>query len=208
MAVEITWIGHASFRLAGDRVIYIDPWKLPGAPADGDIVFVSHAHFDHCSGEDVKAALAPAGTVVAPADVVSELGRGQALSPGDTVEIAGVKLTGIAAYNVGKEFHPKANGWLGVIVELDGCRIYYAGDTDRIEEMASLGEVDLALLPVGGKYTMTASEAAGACGDIAPAAAVPYHYGDIVGSPADADALAAAAPCKVHVLAPGESLVL
>ena len=188
------------------RVVYIDPWKLPSAGRDGDIVFVSHSHFDHCSAEDVDKALADGGTVVGPADVVRELGRGEALTASAHLKIADVTLTGVAAYNVGKDFHPKASGWLGVIVELDGVRVYYAGDTDRIEEMSSLGRIDLALLPVGGKYTMTAAEAAEACADIAPAAATPHHFGDIIGTATDAQAFASAAACKVHVLAAGESL--
>ena len=208
MAVEVTWISHASFRLAGTSVVYIDPWKLPSAPRDGDVVFVSHAHFDHCSGEDVGKALAEGGTIVGPADVVSELGRGEQISPDVSLQIGGVKLTTMPAYNVGKDFHPKTNAWLGVVVEMDGVRIYYAGDTDRIGEMSALADIDLALLPVGGTYTMTAAQAAEACGDVGCNAAVPYHFGDVVGSPADGQAFADAAPCKVHVLSQGGSVTV
>ena len=205
MAVEIKWIGHASFRLAADEVVYIDPWKIDSQPRDGDVVFVSHAHHDHFSAEDVEKVLAPGGALVASADVAAQAG-GQVLAPGESLTLGGVQLTGVAAYNVGKDFHPKAKGWLGLVLRLGGVRVYYAGDTDRIEEMGALGGVDVALLPVGGTYTMTAPEAAAAAADIGAAAAVPYHFGDIVGSAGDARAFADAAGCTVHVLAPGQAV--
>jgi len=203
MGIEITWLNHASFRLAGTRVVYIDPWKLSDSPADGDVVFVSHGHFDHCSPEDVAKVRGADGVVVAPADALEQLGGGQTLRPGQELQVNGVKLTGVPAYNIGKSYHPKSNNWLGVVVELDGVRVYYAGDTDRIPEMAELKDVDVALLPVGGTYTMDAGEAAGAAGDIGAKAAIPYHYGEVVGSAEDARKFAAAAPCTVHVLSPG-----
>ena len=208
MAVEITWLNHASFRLAGESVVYIDPWKVASAPRDGSAVFVSHSHFDHCSAEDVGKVLAEGGMVVGSADAVAQIGSGKALSAGSSVEAAGVTVTGVPAYNVGKDFHPKANGWLGAVVEIDGVRVYYAGDTDRIAEMSELPDIDVALLPVGGKYTMDAAQAAQAAADIGSKAAVPYHFGDIVGSPADGQAFADAAPCKVHLLSPGQSLTV
>ena len=206
MAVEITWLGHASFRLAGEAVVYIDPWKVASEPRDGSVVFVSHSHFDHCSPEDVAKVLAAGGVVVGPADAVAQIGGGKPLSAGSTIEAGGVTIAGVPAYTVDKDFHPKAKGWLGAVVRMDGVRIYYAGDTDRIAEMSELADIDLALLPVGGTYTMTAAQAAQAAGDIGAKAAVPYHFGDIVGSPADGQAFADAAPCQVHVLSPGGSL--
>jgi len=221
MGVEITWIGHASFRLKGSRCVYIDPWKLDESPADGDVVFVSHSHHDHFSAPDVRKVLAESGVVVAPADVAGKLPPARVLQPGQTIQAGAVTITGVAAYNVGKPFHPKANRWLGAVFELDGVCIYYAGDTDRIQEMSALpgrassdergdrkARIDVALLPVGGTYTMNADEAAAAAADIAPAAAIPYHFGDIVGSPADAERFASGAGCTVHVLEPGGSVTI
>ena len=114
----------------------------------------------------------------------------------------------MAAYNVGKAFHPKDNRWCGAVFTLAGKRIYYAGDTDLVPEMSELNDVDLALLPVGGTYTLDAGEAAAACKQIGCKAAVPYHWGDIVGSSQDAEKFAADAGCTVHVLRPGESLTI
>lgn len=207
MSIEIRWLNHASFRIAGSTVVYVDPWKIGASPGDGQAVVVSHAHFDHCSAEDVRNVLAPSGAVLAPPDVLHKLARKEhALTPGATVELSGVKVTGVPAYNIGKAFHPRANGWLGVVIEMDSVRVYYAGDTDRIPEMAKLSGIDVALLPVGGTYTMNAAEAAKAIGDIKPRIAVPYHFGDIVGSADDGKQFAAQAKCRVHVLKPGQSI--
>ena len=100
-------------------------------------------------------------------------------------------MTAVPAYNVdkfrepGEVFHPREAGGLGYVVELDGRRIYHAGDTDATSEMRDV-QCDVALLPVSGTFVMTAEEAAAACGTISAAAVVPMHYGDIVGTAADA----------------------
>ena len=211
MSVEIRWIHHASFRLAADdgTVVYIDPWKLTSAPADAAVVFISHSHYDHCSPQDVSKVSTPQTEVVTTDDAAGQFANSQALAPGGQAAVGGVTIDGVAAYNVDKQFHPKANNWLGAVVSLGGVRVYYAGDTDRIPEMAGLSEIDVALLPVGGTYTMNAQEAAQACGDIKPKTAVPYHWGDIVGTGSDARAFAdAVRACEARVLQPGESLTV
>ena len=128
--------------------------------------------------------------------------------PGLTIELAGVRVQGVPAYNPNKQFHPKSNQWLGFIIEIGGKRIYYAGDTDLTDEMKALKDIDIALLPVGGTYTMNAAEAAEAAGHINPKLAVPYHWGDIVGGESDAEAFTTKSPCEAKLLHPGESLDL
>ena len=120
----------------------------------------------------------------------------------------GVSVTGVAAYNPNKRFHAKGNNWLGFVIEIGSVRIYYAGDTDLTDEMKSLRDIDIALLPVGGTYTLNAFEAVRACEAISPKAAIPYHWGDIVGSAADAQAFTDNAPCPVHLLRPGDSVTV
>lgn len=210
MAVEVQWINHASFRIAGgDSVVYIDPWKLTDSPRDADVVIVSHSHHDHCSSEDIAKVSKPETTVIAPPDTVGKLRAAIAVAPGERIAIKEVTVAAVAAYNVGKAYHPADNKWIGAVVTLVGKRIYYAGDTDLIVEMDDLEEVDLALLPVGGTYTMTAAEAAQACERIGCKAAMGYHWGDIVGSIDDAEAFAKAVTCcKTHLLQPGEKLVM
>jgi L-ascorbate metabolism protein UlaG (beta-lactamase superfamily) len=209
MALEITWIGHASFRLAtGESVVYIDPWKLNAQPHDADIVFVSHSHYDHCSGDDIAAVSGSETTLIAPADAIETLHAANAVSPGECMTIRDVTLETTAAYNIGKDFHPKGNHCCGCVLTLAGQRVYYAGDTDLIPEMQSLRGVDLALLPVGGTYTLTAEEAARACKAIDCRLAIPYHWGDIVGDVQDAQTFAEQAPCEVRILQPGQSTEL
>jgi len=209
MSVEITWLGHASFRIAcGKRVIYIDPWKISKPPRDADIVFISHTHYDHCSSPDIAKVSKDGTWLIGPADAMAKLRGNRTLTRGEQFQLGEILLEGVAAYNVEKTYHPKTNGWLGLVLGIDGRRIYYAGDTDVVAEMGKLGPIDLAMLPVGGTYTMNAAEAAEACRRIGCQAALPYHWGDIIGARTDAQALAEAAPCPVHILAPGQSLTL
>ena len=209
MGLSLKWLGHASFRISNeDTVIYIDPWKLKDAPHDANLVLVSHSHQDHYSPEDVKKVSGPGTKLVASNDVVVQAGGGQAIMPGMTLEFEGVRVSGVAAYNPNKQFHPKSNQWVGFIIDIAGKRIYYAGDTDLTDEMKALENIDVALLPVGGTYTMNGSEAAEAAEYVKPKLAVPYHWGDIVGGESDAEEFAEKAQCEVKVLKPGESVSL
>ncbi|MFQ6048573.1 MAG: MBL fold metallo-hydrolase [Phycisphaerae bacterium] len=209
MALKLTWLNHASFRLEGQQRVYLDPWKLAAGSVPADVIIVSHSHYDHCSRPDVAAIRGPETVVLAAADAAAQLGEGvRQIGPGQRHEVGDLVVETVPAYNVTEKFHPKENGWVGVVLETQGQRIYYAGDTDQIPEMAELGRIDVALLPVGGTYTMDAAQAAAACEVIRPKQAVPYHWGDIVGSGEDARAFAERAGCAVTVLQPGESLTL
>ena len=210
MPVEIQWISHASFRIAGDEaVVYIDPWKLPDAPHDADVVIVSHSHHDHCSPDDIAKISKADTALIAPAETIKILHVANAVAPGECMTIKGVTIEAVAAYNVGKRYHPQSNHWIGAVVTIDGKRVYYAGDTDLTDEMSDLKDVDVALLPVGGTYTLDAREAAKAAETIGCRAVVPYHWGDIVGSADDAVRFAELVKCcTVHVLEPGQKMTL
>ena len=208
MALTVTWIGHASFVLNGNITVYIDPWKIEGEPHDGDVVLVSHSHYDHYSPEDVAAVSKDGTLFLASKDVVDEAGYGEVLMPGESRTLVECGVKTVHSYNPDKPYHPKEENWLGFIIELDGKRIYYAGDTDVIDEMEQIGEVDLALLPVGGTYTMNAAEAAEAVKRFAPKQIVPYHWGDIVGSRKDAEKLVKQFPNQAVVVRPGDSIEL
>ena len=207
MGNTLQWFGHASFKIRyDDKVIYIDPWKLTEAAHDAMLVLVSHSHYDHYSAKDIAKAAGPGTKIIASADVIKKEGKGQAIKPGEKIDLDGVSVTGVAAYNPNKRFHPKANNWLGFIIEIGSARIYYAGDTDLTDEMKAVRDIDIALLPVGGTYTMNAEEAAMAVEYIKPKRAIPYHWGDIVGERSDAVRFAQNAKCEVTVLKPGESI--
>jgi len=209
MGITLKWLGHASFKIChDDTVIYIDPWKLKDSPKDASLVLISHSHYDHYSQEDIAKVISAGTTLIASADVVEKKKSGNVISPGQTIQLDNVQIQGVAAYNPAKNFHPKRNNWLGFIIEVGSKRIYYAGDTDLTDEMKSLKEIDVALLPVGGTYTMDAAEAAEATGHIKPKQAIPYHWGDIVGGRSDAEAFSDAAECEVQILSPGETIGL
>ncbi len=207
MPIEIQWIRHASFRIAAaEAVLYIDPWKLHAAPHDADVVFVSHSHYDHCSPADIEKVSKGETTIVAPPETLEKLASATGIAPGEQISVKRITIEAVAAYNIGKSFHPKDNNWCGAVFTIETKRIYYAGDTDLIPEMSDLREVDVALVPVGGTYTLDGEEAGAACKQIEPKAAIPYHWGDIVGSADDAQAFADAAGCEVHLLQSGESV--
>ena len=198
MLDKMTWLGHDVFRIDGSKTVYIDPYNIePGAKAD--LVLVTHDHFDHCSPDDVEKIQQPETVIVTEKDAAQKLtGNVKTLQPGDSLTIDDVKIEAVPAYNTNKDFHPKANDWLGFVLEMDEVRIYHAGDTDFIPEMKDLN-VDIALLPVSGTYVMTADEAVTAALAINPGVAVPMHYGAIVGDSSDADAFKAKLEGKVDV---------
>lgn len=208
MSITVEWLGHSSFRLTGSRTIYIDPWKIPSRRKDGDVILISHLHHDHFSAYDIKQVTRDSWNVWGPEDVIQELGIGRFMLPTDSIETEGISVTAVKAYTIHRLFHPVEKNWLGFIIEMDGVRLYYAGDTDLIPEMRSIGVVDIALLPVPGVFTMDAHEAAQATQLFKAGCAIPYHWGDTIGSREDAEQFARAAACKVVILDPQASLVI
>lgn len=206
--VRIGRLCHAAFRLEGDGVVvYIDPFRVERVARDGDVAICTHDHYDHCSVEDLSKVLKEDGVVVAATNCSRRLSgvkyEVELLKPGEEVSVKGVRVRAVPAYNVGKPFHPRPYGGIGVIVELGGVKVYHAGDTDLIPEMEGLrSQVDVALLPVSGVYVMNADEAAEAARRIGPELAIPMHYGAIVGSERDAEKFRKALEgvCRVEVI--------
>ena len=202
MVKNITWLGHDGFLIKGDgKAIVIDPFQVKQCePAD--IILISHEHYDHCSPEDVNKIRKDSTVIVTEAQSATKLaGDVRVVQPGDKLTVSGIPIEAVPSYNTNKSFHPKEKGWLGFIVTVEGVRIYHAGDTDRIPEMASF-QVDIALLPVSGTYVMTAEEAVEAARLMKPRVAIPMHYGAIVGSADDAKRFSEAlrGTCQVVVL--------
>jgi len=199
MVKKIYWLGHDGFRIETAKIIYIDPYQISGGPA-ADIILISHEHFDHCSPEDVEKIQKQETVIVTEKDSSKKLkGDIRVVKPGDRVEIGDIKIEAVPAYNTDKDFHPKKNQWLGFILEVEGIRIYHAGDTDHIPEMKNFN-VDIALLPVSGTYVMTADQAVEAALDINPKIAIPMHYGAIVGDRSDAERFRDALQGKLDVV--------
>ncbi len=202
MLKRIEWLGHASFKILGrDRVIYIDPWKLKGGEL-ADIVLITHDHYDHCSPEDLKL-ISKGNTVIVPVDACADKlpGSARMVRSGDSLSVGGVDIEVVPAYNVDKEYHPQEKGYVGFILNVNGQRIYHAGDTDFIPEMEDI-RADVALLPIGGTFTMDAAQAARAAHTIKPEVAVPMHWGSIVGSLEDAQRFEELCELRVEILEP------
>lgn len=204
--VKISWLGHDGFLLEGNKKIVIDPFKVIDS-ISADIVLITHDHPDHCSIADLKKIVKDDTIIFLPADCISSLagrvsGKTVILEPGKKVNVQGITIEAVPAYNLNKPFHPKDNQWNGYVVTMNNVRIYHAGDTDRIPEMRGLfGKVDVALLPVSGSYTMTAEEAAMAAAEISPKLAIPMHYGSgVVGTQADAERFKSLCNCDVKIL--------
>lgn len=205
--VYIQWLGHSSVKIwAEDIVVYIDPRNLPDAPHDATIVCVTHSHSDHYAPADIGKVWKADTVFVGPPDVVAAYGRGQVLAPDQTLTWPDLSITGVPAYNINKTNHPKANNWLGFIVEIASKRVYVAGDTDLTPEMKALQGIDVAILPAGGSYTMDAIEAAEATQYLQPQLAIPYHWGEVVGTLSDVQRFARLAACNVKIMTKGEIL--
>ena len=207
MLERFTWYRQSAFRWQDDeRTVYIDPWGTPGDAPPADLIVITHAHHDHFQPEEIERLSRPTTQLVAPHDVAAELGGNVTpVAPGEAHEVAGVRFTTVPAYNIREEaldFHPQANRWVGYLLELAGTTYYHAGDTDHAPELSDV-RADVAMLPVGGHYTMNVPEAAGLAKAIGPRMAVPMHFGFVVGSASDGERFAdAASPVPVEILTP------
>ncbi len=203
---NIHWLGHASFRIEGNGLqIYIDPWQVTEGP-QADLILISHDHRDHCSPEDVAKLRGEETVIVAVAAAAEKLpGPVEIVKPGDSVTVKGIPVQVVPAYNLtkfrspGNPFHPQAAGFVGFVLTVDGQRIYYAGDTDPIPEMAAI-ECEVALLPVSGTYVMTAEEAVSAVVTLKPKVAVPMHVGRGIGGMEDTERFKELSPVPVAIL--------
>ncbi len=191
---QLRWLGHDGFQLATNQVtLYLDPYQVRSG-RKADYILISHDHYDHFDRETVELLQGPKTVIIGPLSVVSQFGEQTiALKPNQRQQLPHLTIETVAAYNANKPFHPKDEEWLGYILELDGQRLYHAGDTDLIPEMGNLGHIDVAILPVSGTYTMDADEAIEAAKIIKPKIAIPMHYGGIIGDLRDAEHFAAGA---------------
>jgi L-ascorbate metabolism protein UlaG (beta-lactamase superfamily) len=207
MLEPITWFRQAALRWSdGERTIYIDPWGTGEDAPPADLILITHAHSDHFRPDEIAKLRTERTKLVAPHDVAADLtGDVTPVAPGESHEAAGVKFTTVPAYNTRPEalkFHPKANRWVGYVLDLGGVSYYHAGDTDHAPELNDV-TADVAFLPIGGHFTMDAVAAGGLAKAIAPHVAVPIHFGFVVGSPSDGNRFNdAAAPVRVEILTP------
>ncbi len=194
--VEIKWLGHSGFLIKNSKVIYIDPYNIKEGSEKADLILITHSHYDHCSVADINKIIKEGTRIIMPADCQSKITRFnvpirmQVVEPEQELVCGDIRISTLPAYNVDKPFHSKNESWVGYLIKMNGLLVYHAGDTDIIPEMQRLTGYHkkfIALLPIGGRFTMSAEEAAEAAKIIKPFLAIPMHYGSIVGSRDDAE---------------------
>lgn len=207
MLENIDVLFHSSVRIdTGSQVIYFDPYEIAGESHDADVIFITHDHFDHFSPGDIRKILKQDTSMVLPEKINKKIIAKAGLPTehcvwmraGQTRQVGKLEVEAIAAYNLHKPFHSKKAGWLGYLIIADGVRIFVAGDTDHHPENEQV-ITDIALVPIGGMFTMNAKQAAEYINTIHPQAAIPIHYGKIAGRRSDEDVFAAAVEDSIQV---------
>ncbi len=185
---------HSSIRLdLPEGKVYADPFRVSKEYRDASLILVTHDHFDHFSPDDIKKVMKKGTMLIVPESLKKQASKAAGnecavtvLEPGRKTVACGMEIEAVPAYNLKKRFHPKKSGWSGYIINSEKGRIYIAGDTDATPEAKGI-RCDIALVPVGGTYTMDAVEAAELVNVIKPGAAVPTHFGSVAGSSSDGD---------------------
>ncbi len=181
---------QSSIKITGDKTIYVDPLKIE-ENHDADYIFITHTHWDHFSKEDILKIKKEDTLIIGPKDIEEEskkIGFAEekilTLLPKETKNVNGISFNTVPAYNIGKNFHPKSNNWLGYVLTINNTTYYIMGDTDALEENEKI-ECDVLLIPIGGTYTMDAKEATEFTNKINPKVVIPIHYGLVVGTKQD-----------------------
>ncbi len=199
----ITWFRQSSVRIKRDGIeLHVDPWGVTEA-SQSDYILITHPHYDNFSEDDIARARGPNTVVVAPASMRKQLEQvDHLMRPGDMIQLAGVDILAVPAYNTSKRFHPQESAWLGYVFTLGGITYYHAGDTDLLESMSEI-RCDVAFLPCEGHYTMGPEDAAQAAQACEARLVIPVHWGGPVGSREDAEKLKSLFPGRVEILDPG-----
>ncbi|NQU25873.1 MAG: MBL fold metallo-hydrolase [Candidatus Nealsonbacteria bacterium] len=184
--LKITFVGHGTlmFQFAG-KTIHVDPVeryadysKMPKA----DLILVTHEHGDHLDKAAIAKIARKETALVLTAVCAEKMGRGTVMKNGDVKTVRGLKIEAVPAYNVvhvrkpGQPYHPKGVG-NGYVITFGDQRVYVAGDTENVPEMAKLTGIDVAFLPMNLPYTMTPKMVAAAVRTIRPKIVYPYHFG-------------------------------
>ena len=186
--VKMYALVHASIRIVYDgKEFEIDPVSKLGnktidytAMPKADYILVTHEHGDHLDKKAIEQLTSQSTQLITNKRCADILEKGDVMHNGDNTKISdGIKLEAVPAYNYSEgrtQFHPKGRD-NGYVLTLDGLRIYIAGDTEDIEEMASIKDIDIAFMPCNQPYTMTTEQLVKAAKRVKPKVLFPYHYG-------------------------------
>ncbi|MFQ6134706.1 MAG: MBL fold metallo-hydrolase [Nitrososphaerales archaeon] len=181
-SLEVAPLVHAAVMIRlGEYTVYVDPYGMDfSASPKADLILITHPHRDHLSTSIIEALSKDGTKLIAPESATSSLPQAMMIQAGDEMDVDGVKVKAVAAYNLerrnqrGELFHPEGFG-VAYVVSIGGKSIFFAGDTECTPEIQSLENIDIAFLPIDGVYTMTPEEAAQCYTDIMPNVAIPYH---------------------------------
>lgn len=173
MIEQIQWLGHGSFAILGEPLIYINPRRVTRISRPADAILVGHDHYEYCSLADIEKLRGPNTLVIASERAAAHIENCTVLRPWQSIGIGRACVKGIPAYmpRLGAE-----TGGLGFVISVNYFDIYYAGHTGVIPEMASL-HPDIAILPIDGNGTMTPSEAAQVAAQMSPKWVIPCNWG-------------------------------
>jgi L-ascorbate metabolism protein UlaG (beta-lactamase superfamily)/rhodanese-related sulfurtransferase len=194
LPVRITLIKHGTLEIVAKGLsIQVDPVSGLSVPTDyatefpkADVILVTHEHGDHFDRTALAALGANADNLITNARVAEMLGWGNVMANGDSRDLPGdIRLDAVPAYNYTEghtNFHPQGRD-NGFVLTIDGLRIYVAGDTEDIPEMADIKDIDVAFLPVNQPYTMTVDQCIHAAQVLQPKVLIPYHFSNTDLSP-------------------------
>ena len=180
---------QSSIKLILDKIIYFDPYKIETKSNDADIIFITHNHYDHMDIDSINKIKNNNTIIIAPKTIEEDIRKIELkeyifLNPNEKININNLNIKTIPAYNIEKSFHPKKNNWLGYLITSNNISYYISGDTDKTEDAEKV-KCDIALIPIGGYYTMDVNEATELIKTINPKIVIPTHYGSIVGNTSD-----------------------
>lgn len=173
MIDQIQWLGHGSFVIHTDPIIYINPWRVTRVSHPADVILISHEHYEYCSLADIAKLRGPDTKVIASQRAAAHIEDCTILRPWQSIGIGRACIKGIPAYS--PRFGTTDDG-LGFVISVNYFDIYYAGHTGVIPEMASL-HPDIAILPINGDDTMSATEAAQVATQMRPRWVIPCNWG-------------------------------
>lgn len=199
--VDIEWLGHASVKIRDSDgfLVYVDPWSevMKGDYEEADLIISTHNHFDHFDKKMIQQLKNRDTSLICTEESESNVPKGleyRVIEPNRSVKVKSHKFRGVHAYNIDKfrepdtPYHPRGF-CTGVIFEMGGLKFYHMSDTDPIPELEDINGIDVAFVPVGGKYTMDQEEAIEAIMMFEPDKVVPIHYGHIEETEADREKL-------------------
>ena len=177
MKIEV--IHHASIKLIGDKIIYLDPYDIKEETHDADYIFITHDHYDHYDEESINNIKNDNTKIIVPL-CLKDKPHHLLVEEYHMYNIDNIQFFTVPSYNLNKPFHPREKYYVGYNILLEDKYYYIMGDTDRTPE-ADQVKTDICFVPIGGTYTMDLEEAVSYINDLKPEVAIPIHYGKIVG---------------------------